>query len=300
MPSRKFKKRSFRRRGGKRKGSSFGKKLLRDAKKRGINSAAEAAVAIIAKKQAQKLLPPNLMFRRYLFADYDSLTQVFSHESPVDLSGLIVHIAQVPRWDAQTMPAVAPTSDVDLRPTVPVYPRGANVVAPTVNKDGYRWSNKITIKNINIGLRFTLPPVVGVGVEKMSHTIFYGIGYWGGDDIFAMQAAPQPSAVMSDPKSFGFSNRLDNLQPELEKFRFLKRGVCRIKYTENQSQPKTVSKSMFWSGSLPYEYNSLNMNGQLIAGNKKLFLVLRCDTALAATQKPTVAAFVKLGYRDNV
>jgi hypothetical protein len=55
---------------------------------------------------------------------------------------------------------------------------------------------------------------------------------------------------------------------------------------------------MFWSGNMSYEFDDLDQNGQLVQGNKKRFLVLRSNVPNTYNQKPTVAACVKIGYRD--
>ena len=42
-----------------------------------------------------------------------------------------------------------------------------------------------------------------------------------------------------------------------------------------------------------------NQNGQVVRGNKKLFLVLRSNVPNGFAQFPTVAAVVKIDYKDQ-
>lgn len=288
-------KRRFRRRA--RKGKAVkGKTLLRQARTARIDSAAERAVVIIAKREAKKLIPPNLCFRRYLFADYNNLTHSFNNRTDVDMGGTIVHIAQIPKWDAQLAITTVPVADPDLRPQIPIYPRGGNVVAPTTSKDQYRWANKVSIKNIQVGLIFQLRPL-GVALPEMDDiTIKFALVSYGGAGIFPLGSAPQPDEVMTYPRQFGYSSRLDTSEPALQKYRTLKSGFVKLRWSDYNIVEK--QRKLFWSGTLPYEYTVGSQNGQLVAGNKKLFLVMRSNVPIANTQKPTVAAFVKLGYQD--
>lgn len=290
-----------RKRGGRRGRRSFGKKKYSTttsklADKR-INTLVEKRMQDISKQEAKKLIAPNLVFRRYLFADYNAATYLITNRSEIDTAGLIVHIAQIPKWDSETNITVPPLADADLRPQVPLYPRGANVVAPTTSKDQYRFGSHVSIKNISCELIFQLmrPPLQVPEMKDV--TVQYTIGYWGGDGIFALQSAPQPSAVRSWPRPFGYSSRLDNLQPELEKFRSLKSGFVTLHHSDFNITEKT--RNVFWSGNLAYEFDPRDQNGQMVVGNKKLYLVLRSDVPTTYAQKPTVAAVVKLGYRDQ-
>lgn len=295
MP-RKYKGRGRRRR---RKGKAIkGKTLLRQARTARIDSAAERAVALIAKREAKKLMSPNLIFRRYYFADYQTATQTFSNRTPVDMAGVIVHILQIPKWDNQTLPTQVPVADADMRPQVPLYPRGANVVAPDTSKDQYRFGSQVSVKNISVELlfQFIIPPLAVPEEEKV--IIKYALMQVGGDQIFAPQWAPLPRAIMPFPRPFGYSSRLDNEQAELEKVRTLKKGFVTL-YPNVDNKIVEKGRKMFWTGNLPYEFNLADQNGQQVEGNKKLFLVLKSTAKLAAAQKPTVACVIKVGYRDQ-
>jgi hypothetical protein len=46
-------------------------------------------------------------------------------------------------------------------------------------------------------------------------------------------------------------------------------------------------------------YDANDQNGQVVRGNKKLFLVLRSNVPNGFAQFPTVAAVVKIGYKDQ-
>ena len=56
---------------------------------------------------------------------------------------------------------------------------------------------------------------------------------------------------------------------------------------------------MFLKTNINYEYDPFDQNGQIVTGNKKLLLVLRSNVPQGFAQYPTVAAYVKLDYKDQ-
>ena len=304
------KRKTFRR---KRTRKLTGKKLLADARSARINSAAEKAIAIIAKRQAEKLISPNLLFRRTLWGTYDRETNVFGAGTPVDMAGLMVHACQIPIWDIQTMTTVAPSVDPALVPTIPLYPRGANVLAAGVDQNGYRTNSDIHLKNLGCQLRFFLPALrLATGVintpRHQDTTVHYSLVAMSSPDAYILGWKPDIGEIMPF-KGIGYSSRLDDEVTDDSndgRRRVLARGSVKMRYSEIYAQERFTK--LYWSGSLPYEFKSYSVaagtaadqNGQQVVGKYKVFLCLRCDTPAGSPvfEKPTVQGFVKCGYRN--
>lgn len=308
-----YAKRSYRkkRKYKKKKGRSFGQKLMRDARKPGKNSLVEKAVALIAKKEAKKLLPPNLIFRRYCFSDYDLDTNIWSQESLLDIdSELIYHPLQIPVWDVQTLPVSNPTSDPLQFPAVPNYDRGQNVLAAGLDQNGFRNSSQIVIQNMSVQLRFSLAPArsTQTAPRKECARIRYALILVKHPDAHTLQWKPTMDMVMPF-KGFGFSNRLDRITADTEaetKVRVLASGKCNV-YQKSEI-PQEIYKKMYWQGNMKYRYQEyiegvqgLDQNGQRVAGSQgKVFLVVTSDTPSATVDEYKVkcAACCKIGYKN--
>jgi len=301
-------KRTFRRK--KKFSKKFGKKLLRDARTRGVNSAAELAVQIIAKKEAKKLMAPNLLFRRTILGDYDRATNVFSVGTAMDMDGVCIAVAQIPSWDIQTMATTVPLADPNLRPPTPVYDRGTNVLAAGVGQDGYRNSSKITIFNMGCELRFTLAGFGGAAPPRREDvTVRYAIMGISSPDAFALGWQPAVSDAMPY-KGLGYSSRLDEqVADEINDTRrkIFKQGKITLKYSELYSKERF--RSLFWSGKLPYAYQSAqpapslttyDQNGQRVVSKWKVFLIVRSDTPVGDPlyTKVLCNGFIKVGYKN--
>lgn len=307
MPYKKrYGKRKYRR---KRKRQSFGKKLLQDARKRGVNSSAELAVKIIAKKEAQKLIAPNLIFRRMVFGTFNRTLNTFTNATVVDMNGLIVHIPQVPLWDIQTSNATIPVADPNMVPQIPNYFRGPNLLAAGIVQDGFRNSSKISIQNLGCDLRVHLNPLqAGPSVPRREDiTLRYAIVSVTHPDAYLLQWKPDIDEVMAY-KGLGYSSRLDveiRDAPQELKFHTLKSGKLTLKHSQFTAKEKFVS--LFWSGSRTYEYQSYidgvsqaSQNGQRVVGTSKIFLCLRSDSPVTdpPDMKVSVVGFMKCGYRN--
>lgn len=316
MPyARKGRKRRRRRRRYK-KGSSLGKKLMRDAKTRGTNSLVEKAVKIIAKREAEKLIAPNFIFRRGVWGDYDRDLNRWGLGTPVDMDGLIVHMCQIPLVDDATMPTVIPTADPNLRPTIPNYVRGPNVIAPAVPRDGFRSDSSIEIKSLGAQLRFYLDPLffvppAGGPPELTDHeqeavNIEYRFLAVSEDNMESLGYAPTIDQVLPW-HGLGYSSRLDvdiRDTTAVFKSRTLAKGRFRLTYKNYGLQEKYIS--VFAKCNYRYEYSTLtdgvvDMNGQRVTGPHKIFLALRADTTAAspARHKVHVSGFIKCSYRDS-
>lgn len=284
---------------------------MRAAKSR-YTSVAERAVQIIAKKEAQKLIAPNLLFRRVVWGTYDRSENLFGAGTPVDMAGLMVHAVQIPAWDIQTNTAVAPSADPALVPTVPVYPRGANVLFAGADQNGYRTCSDISLKNLSCSLRFFLPPLRNpdgsVNTPRHADTVIrYQLVAMSDKDAFQLQWKPTIDEALPF-HGMAYSSRLDELVTDESndgRRRVLAKGSCRMRFSEIYAQEKF--RKLFWKGHIPYEFKSYgaggaaDQNGQEVVGKYKIFLILRCDTPTGSPvfEKPTVQGFVKCGYRNN-
>lgn len=309
MPYRRKYRGKRRKRRFRRKRSSAGKKLLRDARTRGINSAAERAVQIIAKREALKLIGPNLIFRReiYAAAPYNRVTNVFAAGTNLGLAGHVLHMCQIPVWDIVTQAAVAPTADTAF-PT-PDYGRGPNTLTQNIPQDGYRESTTITIKNLSAQLRLFLPASAESRPNAESVTVEFAIVKVQDADAGDLQWKPDLVDIMPW-KGYGWSSRLDTEADPMHdmKFRYLARKRVRMKYREWLNNE--VYTKLFWSGSIRYEYQGydptaglvLDQNGQRVVGNSgKIFLIMRSSIPEVDVELegPTVQGFIKVGYRNG-
>lgn len=293
-----------------RKGKSFASKLMRAAKKPGINSIAERAVALIAKKEAEKLIAPNLIFRRACFGEYSRLLNIFQNPTKLDINGCVLHMAQIPLNDNTTNVTVAPSADLFLRPTVPQYPRGANVIATTTPTDGYRTGPTVQIKNLGASLRLFLPALntATSNTRREDVTVTAAIVAVQEQDMDQLQWKPQIDTVMPF-KGLAYSSRLDVeiSQPVAEtKFQVLTKARMVLKY--DQYVPKERFMHLFTKWDKRYEYQpyieavqQADQNGQRVVGSHKVFLVIRSDipAGTPADLKVDLAGFIKCGYRNH-
>lgn len=289
-----------------------------------INTLVEKRMSEVAQKEAAKLIPPNLVFRRYLFADYDMNLNRMGNYTPVGWTGIVVSLAQIPKMDNVTQAvntSVPQQPDQMLRPN-PQYNFGAAVVAPH-QVQGYRSGNTVSIKNIQFGLRVRHNPLVtgrtldivqdGGPAAPAQTTIWNQAAFehsftkWAivttQDDLQSgVGWEPTPDRVLP-MKKFGYSSRLDigvSEQTAHQKFKTLMSGT--IKNTYQQYQVAETQREYFKKGlSLPIEYQYDDLYGQQVIGVNKLFLVVRSnipDAGPAGQFRPQIGAYIKLGYKN--
>lgn len=305
MPRKGGKRRTYRRK-------SFGKKLLQDAKKRGIQSAAEAAVRIIAKNAAEALISPNRIFRRNVWGAYDRLLNSYVGSSDLQMTPLIVHMCQIPIWDIVTQPAVAPAADVNF-PVQPVYTRGPNTLTANIPADGFRSNTSVYLKNLSCELKLSLAALVNAPVAPVQSGVnvtyqMVAISRNGQDALGFVPVAADQNRMFRF-KGLGYSYRLDGAiggdMQELN-YKVLAKGKAYLSYKDFNVTTKFVQ--LYWKGHIHYKYSDaldplgagLDQNGQRVTGKWKIFLMIRSDVpdALVPQLKPTVAGFIKCGYRE--
>lgn len=296
-------KRRFRRRRRRRKGkSSVGKKLLSDARRRGTNSKLEKAVKLIAKKEALKLLPPNLVFRRFILADYSQALNEMSNYTTVGWDGTVIALGQIPITDMQTTSVAAIPAqvfDAALRPN-PTYPYGVNVIAPLVTGlDGYRSGVSVMIKNIAIGLR-ARHSAQGATIPRYEHCFLKWAVVTTQDDAQSGIAwEPQPERILR-MRTFGYSSRLDvDVTNETSRFKFkvLMKGTIKLNYKAEDVVETQIQR--FRKTNIRLEYDQTDAYGQQVIGTNKLFLVLRSNIPQADNAyHPQVGGYFKLGYKN--
>jgi len=311
MP-RRYGKRKSRRRRGKR---TFSKKLLRDAKTARIDSAAEKAVQIIAKREAEKLMPPLLIFRRYLFCDYDSANNLLNPAlaTQLDWGGQIVALAQVPIMDNATIPTYAMQNDPDIRPNPQVYNFGVNVIAPQRSSDGFRRGSHIEIKKIQLGVK-AWTDQMGVGVAQLLDNCYIKYAVIAVQENVLIQEVALSSPPVEEVlhmKIWGYSSRLDDeIEKETRKYkvRTLVKGSFRLNYGTTSKNERTREHFTELKRPLRIEYApgdpatgaAMDQYGQRVVGPWKLYLALRSNVpgTYNAIYKPLVAAYCKLSYSD--
>lgn len=298
-----YKRKPRRRRRRRRKGkSSVGKKLLSDARRRGTNSKLEKAVKLIAKKEALKLLPPNLVFRRFILADYDAGLNEMTNYTGIGWDGTVIALAQIPMTDMQTTSVAAlpaQVADGALRPN-PTYPYGVNVIAPFVTGiDGYRSGRKVVIKNIAFGLR-ARHSAQGAAIPRYEHCFLKWAVVTTSDDAQSGVAwEPQPERILR-MRTFGYSSRLDidsALDTSLFKFKTIMRGTIKLDY--KVEDVVETQREYFRKVNIPIEYDETDAYGQQVISRRKLFLVLRSNIPQADNgYHPQVGGYFKLGYKN--
>lgn len=288
------------------KGSSFGKKLMRAAKS-SYTSIAERAVQIIAKKEALKLMSPNLIFRRTILGSYDRPTNVFGVGTPIDMSGVCIHQFACPAWDIQTLATVTPVADPNLVPPVPLYNRGTNVLVAGEDQDGYRNSSKTCVFNMGLDLRIALDRIpVTQGLRREDVTVRYALVAISSPDAYQLGWQPAVSDCLIF-KGLGYSSRLDDEVVDAindTRRRILTQGKITLKYSVDYNREKF--RHLYWSGKMPYEFkandgaSTMDQNGQQVVSKWKVFCVIRsdCPTADPLYTKPRCSGFIKVGYKN--
>lgn len=289
-----------------------GKTLLRHAKKPGIQSAAELAVKIIAKKEIAKALAPNRIFRRYYFARYNMDTNEMTWRDQVNWTGFVVAIGQIPKLDnvTQTVATSVPQQqDPSMVPSLPQYNFGTNVIGP-VDSEQFRIGPKIQIKNISVSLRLHSPAVV---TQRQNDGTIYNLLPF--EHCFVKWAVvltetDLQSGIAWEPtadrcvamKKFGFSSRLDVAESQQithQKYKTLMSGTLKVNF--NQYKANEVCKEYFRTVNFPIEYQAQDLYGQQVTGRYKPFFVVRSNLPAVGNFTnfcPYIAACIKLGFQN--
>lgn len=267
---------------------------------RRINTAVERRMVQVAKKEAKKLMPSNLLWRRYMFCDYDTMTDVFANPTALDRDGHIVHIVQIPKVDNATQVTVPPSADADIRPT-PNYARGTHLIGPMTHVDGYRQGASISIKNIAMNLKFKLTPYandVDDAQESNHIKIDYAIVAAYRDGTSGLQWTPDVESVLPY-RPWGYSSRLDtDIRDDsaIFKTRTLAKGSLRMRASQRNVIER--NRKLFLACNKRYDFTEFDQNGQQVASPYKIFFVIRSDSQTTDQQKVTFAACCKVGYQD--
>lgn len=316
MPRRRYGKRKRRPRRFRRRKKTFSKKLLRDAKRPGVNSVAERAVALIAKKEAKKLLPPNRIFRQMIWARYDRPTNNMDPQTMTRIgwTGLTLLLPRIPMQDA-SMLAVAggvqpQVPDNQLQPQFSPTIYGQNVVAPfRTGQDGFRQGTKVRINNIAFGIRVRNDPYGYSDVNpnniqpKYEHAfVKWAIVVVKQDGSLAAGAKPVPNRVLR-MRTFGYTPRLDlgdDLATDHFKFRTLMKGTIKCNYSDDHVCE--TQREYFRNVKIPIQYAANDTYGEQQIGRNALYLVCRCNitdpTGNEYDWRPKIGGYYKLGYKD--
>lgn len=314
------------RRTRRKKGSSFGKKLLRQARTSRVDSAAELAIKIIAKREAKKLSTPNLILRNYWFADYNLTSNTFGNVTNLDRGGKVVSLCQIALQDNAVntiAQAAAQVLDQDMRPT-PNHQYYNQVIAPVRAQDGYRLGPSVMIKNVTIGLKVGIPRLTLAQREpplRKYCTVFWRIVAV--SEIHAAQVQPGHEPTYQELHSlpvWGYSSRLDKTNADVKqgmKVRVLLKGKKVFNYSIDHDRTQTLTMFKDLGKGILMEYfagvpNSLthptgvlhpaDLYGQRVTSDWKIYLAIASDidAGMGAEFKPRVAAFTKVGYKNIV
>lgn len=276
-----------------------------------INTAVERRMVEVSKAEIAKSQPPNKIFRRFMYAEYDADTNEFDSETVFDWDGDVVHVAQIPIIDNSTQVAVAPGEDLALNPSIPEYYRGDNVIAPSQPQNGYRENSTIFIKNISLQMKIWMSPLTDnrtltgtTNVQRYENEFNHVTFYWELVQLTQEQnEVTQWYPAFKDVvrrKTFGYSARLD-FEEALETGYTHKKVLLRGSRTLRQSREtkKEVNVNIYHKCNIRYQFHALSQNGQNLIG-KKIFLCCYADVPSSAPSiyKPHVAMCCKIGYKD--
>lgn len=298
---RKYRKR-FRKR-YKKRGTSLGKKLMRDARKPGKNSLVERAVALIAKKEALKLMPPNLIYRQYFCAPYDSQTNAMGPMTRIGWDGLVISLCQIPKADNETQQiatSVPQVPDPNLFPQFAYPPGNVSVInTRAIGGDGFRLGNTVSVKSIALGIRVQNRPL-GANNPDYEHSFLkWAVVTTAYDAQSGVGWEPTADRLLK-MKIFGFSSRLDVAETQQIthlKTRTLMSGT--IKCDFSQYYVVETQREYFKNVNVRIEYQPDDIYGQQVTGDKKLFLVLRSTIPQASQWQPVVGGYFKINYRNE-
>lgn len=298
------------------KSKAFGKKLLRDAKTPGTNSLAELAVKIIAKKEALKLLPPNLVFRSYLFATYDRDTNRMGAQAKIGWRGRTTILPRIPVRDNEPYNVLpvngqhniqTPVADNSVINKFLVSSYGGHVGFPfRSGRDMFRAGTKIIIKNVQVGIRVTLDPTYEVPQIYEHAFVKWAVVVTQSPGQSAAGAHPIPATVLK-MRIFGYSSRLDEgiaQNTTHTKYRTLMKGTLKVNYRNDHVDEN--QKTYFAKCNVPIEYGINDAVGEQQIGANAMYLVIRSNIPDPNQEthpdepdyRPGVGAYFKLGYVD--
>lgn len=280
--------------------------LLSDKK---INTLVEVRMQEIAKKEVQKNLKV-LTSRKYLFVNYDLLTNEFNTISParpdlVDWVGNVVELSNIAKTDSATTPNVPQVDDPDTMQDENADGDGPNQIMLAQDINGERWGDIIYIKSVSANLRIRSMQLTDEDLDLFqSIKVTYAFVLWRDEETTMDDVTAEPDAnqLLKSPQPWAYQAKLDKALNMV--FHGLKTTVlCKGETILNMNDISTSEKfhTIYKTFDKPIQisYDPRSQNGQRC--NKKLYFV--CRSTIPAHQdyqdvKPSVYACTKVNYYE--
>lgn len=292
-----------------------GKTLLRHARTFANDSALEAAVRKISKQECGQT---NLIHRAYILADYrmDTNQMDWQTATPISWDGLSIPLCDIQKWDNETQALLTSQPQVPntlFRPQDDTNMLTQNVIAPVITHNGFRQGLEIHVRNVALGLRIRVPPLVQdrdpqtgsiVNLAQYEHAfVKWAVVATQRQENDLLNYTVNPREVLPMRK-FGYSSRLDRaeaVQVTDNKFKTLMKGTIKVNYQQWKVNETCIEK--FRQGlNLKINYENDDLFGQKLHNSRyKLFLVMRSNIPSVGPYTqflPMAAGYFKVGYRD--
>lgn len=323
--SRKTKFRRARRRYRKRRGQQGRKKKLslslRQARSRKIDNRSERIIVAVSKRIAKaevRKQHPSLIFRKYIWGNFDADQNLFTGGLAIDWTGDAHHVCQIPIIDMASVQVGAPGPLV-LDPDFVMpqenqtlqfnRPFGVNTVAPRFSLDGVRLGYKIKLRSFELEIRAKVERfTAGIMLRESSIVKWALVAV--NNDASALQAATFPTDRLLRMRTMGYTGKIDKVSLEkTSKLRHRTLGHGSFKMRVSTLHPNILFKK--WRVNLKnrlYEYASddplggrgMSQFGQKVI-NSKIYLVIRGslpNDAAFNPYRPTCIAAYKVRYTN--
>lgn len=296
---------------------------LRQAKSRKINNSSERILVALSKRVAKAEVAkqhPSLVFRKYIWGNYDQASNLFTGGELVDWDGLGPHhICQIPLTDMASLvntgviPDPAFVLPQENQATNFDRPAGVNFVAPRFQLDGTRVGYKIKLRSFELEIRAQLDQFVAATPMLIESTIVKWALVSVNNDATPLQAANVPVDRILSMKKMGYTSKIDIVEKEkTSKFRHRTLAKGSFKMRISAHHPNLMFKK--WRVNLKnrkYEYSSndplAGSRAQSQAGQRvisgKIFLVIRGTTPSGAAfdaYKPSLIGAYKVRYTNVI
>lgn len=294
-----------RRRGATRR--SAGKKFTRLLSDKKINTLVEVRMKEIAQDQIKKDRK-LLTSRKYLFVKYDKHKNTFDpfpmRPDLIDFTGRCVELSNIPKTDSETVVNLPQLDDPLTMGNEQLDDNdGANQVAIYDPINGYRFTDQIYLQSVSAQLRIRSEQLEDTDLDIYGQMkIYYAFVLWK-DEETAMDIEtfkPEPIQLMSKPKSWGFSAKLDtslNATYTGLQTRILCSGECVLNLNDIETSEKYHTIFKKFDKPILLNFKSDSQTGQKV--DKKIYFVARSTVPEHIDFKkikPSMYVCTKLNY----
>lgn len=303
-------KRRFRRRRRKRRKKARGV-TVREARSARVNSAAEMAVKIIAKREAEKAVQASeirLISRMHLFSAYDDNTN--AHGPPASVvgqritwDGVVVPITQIPKMDIEFTQAVFAQDIPESMEDEANIGQGVGHGAPVKTGHGTRSKDFIKCRGFSMNLRSWCETLVQGELARQYDNIIihYALVRVRVDEL-ATQVGFEPTCDRVLPiRTWGYSAKLDVKEANLSanfKYSTLFKGSLSLHPTTTGCVQKNTNRYFKFKKPLLCQYMPDDQTGEKPL-KYSLFFCLRSNIPTShVNEQAWCSAVTKLFYTD--